>query len=56
MNCKQATQLMSQAQDRELSQRERISLKIHLLICTGCNHYNKHMKVLRKAMQQLKNH
>ena len=50
MNCKQATQLMSQSQDRKLSLPERTKLRLHLLICSGCANYNKQMDFLRKAM------
>lgn len=54
MNCKQATHLMSQSQDRELSLPERIRLRLHLLICSGCLNYNKQMSFMRKAMQKLR--
>jgi len=54
MECKQAAKLMSQAQDRNLTFNERISLKFHLLMCSGCTQYNKQMDFIRKAMQQLK--
>jgi len=56
MNCKQATQLMSQAQDRSLNRRERLALKLHLFICKGCNNYNKHLGFIRKAIRQLGMH
>jgi len=55
MNCKQATQLMSQAQDRSLNRRERLALKLHLFICKGCNNY-KHLGFIRKAIRQLGMH
>lgn len=54
MNCKQATQLMSQSQDRELSKRERLALRLHLLICKGCNNYNKQLAFIRQAMQRFR--
>jgi hypothetical protein len=53
MNCKQATELMSQAQDRLLSRRERIALRLHLLICKGCSNYNRQLAFIREAMQRL---
>jgi hypothetical protein len=56
MNCKHATQLMSQAQDRPLTRRERMALKLHLMICKGCNNYNKHLDFIRKAIRQLGTH
>ena len=54
MKCKQATQLMSQSQDRNLTRVERIQLKLHLLMCSGCAQYNKQMALLRNAMQQIR--
>ena len=53
MNCKQATRLMSQGQDRELSLAERARLRFHLFICTGCTNYNKQLKIIHQAMKQL---
>ena len=52
MKCRQATELMSQAQDRELQLRERIALRIHLAICRGCNNYNNHLTFIRSAMKR----
>ena len=53
MNCKQATSLMSQAQDRQLTLAERMKLKVHLIICNGCNNYNKQMHLIGEAMKRL---
>lgn len=53
MNCKQATQLMSQAQDRPLTRRERLALKLHLMICKGCSNYNRQLSFIRKAIRHL---
>jgi len=55
LKCKQATELMSQSQDRVLTLNERIRLKFHLLICTGCANCNKQMRFIHRAMQRLKN-
>lgn len=49
MNCKEATQLMSQGLDRHLSFRERLRLRLHLLICRGCEATEKHFAFLRSA-------
>lgn len=56
MNCKQATRLMSQGQDRQLTFPERMRLKVHLIICNGCANYNKHLKLIREAVKRLGNH
>ena len=56
MNCKQATQLMSQAQDRPLKRREQLALKLHLMMCKGCRNYNRQLNFIRKAIRQLSTH
>ncbi len=56
LNCKKATELMSQQQDMKpdetLSQPKRLQLKLHLFMCKGCSNYNKQLKFIRKAMSQ----
>ncbi len=51
MNCKQATRLISESQERELSTRQRIFLKVHTLMCSGCHNFSQHMHTLRQAMR-----
>ncbi len=52
LNCKQASELMSQEQDRSLSLAERLGLRLHLLICSACTNYRRHMFVLREACRR----
>lgn len=52
LNCRQATELMSQEQDRPLSLAERLGLRLHVLICTGCSNYRRQMGVLRAACRR----
>ncbi|MEX2321109.1 MAG: zf-HC2 domain-containing protein [Saccharospirillum sp.] len=40
MNCEQATRLMSDSRERELSIRERAAIKMHNLMCSGCRNFN----------------
>jgi predicted anti-sigma-YlaC factor YlaD len=49
LNCKQASELLSQALDRDITLREKILLKLHLLICHGCSNFSKQMTVMREA-------
>lgn len=53
MNCKQATELMSQGQDRPLGLGEKIGLRLHLLICRGCSNFRRQLALIRKACQRL---
>jgi len=48
MNCRHATRLLSEAQDRKLSLNERAALKLHVMICSACRNFGKQMGELRK--------
>ena len=52
LSCRQATELMSQEQDRVLNLGERLGLRMHVWICTGCNNYRRQMSVLRAACRR----
>ncbi len=47
MNCKQATRMLSDAQERPLNLTERGALKLHLMMCTGCRNFGDQMQSLR---------
>jgi hypothetical protein len=53
MNCKHATQLISQQQDRKLGIMERIGLRLHLLMCSGCTNFNKQIDFIRVACRRI---
>jgi hypothetical protein len=53
MNCKEATQLMSQGQDRPLALVERLGLRLHLVICRGCRATERHFGFLRAAARRI---
>lgn len=53
LSCKEATRLMSQSQDRELSLGERAALKLHLAICRGCRAVSDQLEFLRRAVRRL---
>jgi hypothetical protein len=56
LTCKQATELVSQRLDRELSAWERIKLRLHLLICDACGKFARQTDFMRRAMQRLVAH
>ncbi|RFC36909.1 MAG: hypothetical protein DID90_2727553570 [Candidatus Nitrotoga sp. LAW] len=47
MNCRDATRLISEAQEQPLSIAERVSLKLHVIICSGCQNFNDQLGTLR---------
>ena len=49
-NCRQATRLMLQEQDRELTSAERTALQFHLGICAACRKFRNQAEVMRQAM------
>ena len=50
--CKQASELMSQQQDRALGPVERLRLRLHLLICERCRRVERHLEFLRTAIRR----
>lgn len=52
MNCQEATRLLSDAQERELSLKERAALKFHVMMCSGCRNFGKQMGTLRDIARQ----
>ena len=51
LSCHQATRLASDAQERPLTFKEKVSLKMHTMMCSGCRNFENSMNTLRKAMQ-----
>jgi hypothetical protein len=52
LNCDQVTNLCSAELERRLSAWERLSLKMHLLMCRGCSNYRVQMGTIHAAMHQ----
>lgn len=49
MMCKEATRLMSLKQDRRLTVRERLSLRLHLSMCGACRRCDRQFGLLHEA-------
>ncbi|AQQ67649.1 hypothetical protein Mag101_08365 [Microbulbifer agarilyticus] len=47
MDCKQATRLLSEQQERNLSRREKLALKFHVFMCKACRNFGQQMGTLR---------
>ena len=56
LDCKHATQLASQAMEKQLTFRQRMALRFHLLMCDACTQFTRQLQVLRKAVGQLGRH
>ena len=53
LNCREVTRLLSEGYERKLTLRERLSLKMHTMMCIGCTNYGKHLAFIRKAVRRL---
>lgn len=51
LNCKQTSLLVSQSLDRPLTWRERLAVRIHLLICVYCRRFTQQLRLIRSHMQ-----
>lgn len=52
LDCKHASRLVSQSMDRRLSLRERLGLRLHLLLCDACSRFSTQMALLQQAVRQ----
>jgi len=52
LNCSEVTNLLSDELERPMSLRERMILKVHLMMCSGCANYRKQMGAIQLAMHQ----
>jgi len=52
LSCKEATQRLSEAQDRDLTLSEKLQLTMHLAMCGGCRNFSKQMDFLRTACKR----
>ena len=56
INCKQATQLVSNGIDQSLGLPQRMGLKLHLLICRYCRNYARHLHFIHRIAGDLDLH
>ncbi len=52
LSCKEASVLMSQAQERKLSWTEKLRLKLHLAMCGACSRFSRQLQFLQHCMRR----
>ena len=50
LNCKEASRVISQGLDKEMSAEERSALRLHLAVCDACNKLKAQFVFLRRAL------
>lgn len=53
LSCREVTRLVSDAQERPLGLQERMSLRMHLTMCSACRKFEGQMTTIRAAMRKL---
>ncbi len=56
LSCREASRLISDALDRELTRRERWSLRLHMLLCTACKRFAQQASTIRMAIAKMPDH
>jgi hypothetical protein len=50
--CREVSELLSQAQDRPLTFREKLAVHVHLPLCDACRNFGAQLDVLRAAVRR----
>ena len=50
LRCREASRLLSEAEDRQLGLSERVTLRLHLGLCDACTQFSKQLGFLRRAL------
>jgi predicted anti-sigma-YlaC factor YlaD len=53
LSCNEVTRLLSDSQERTLRLHERMTMRMHLMMCSGCRNFGRQMAVIRSAMRTL---
>jgi hypothetical protein len=53
LNCKDVTRLISESMDHPLPVRQRVGMRLHLLLCDFCARYRRQLRLLRDAARRL---
>lgn len=53
LSCREVTRLVSDSHERPLGLRERMSLRMHLTMCSACSKFEVQMTTVRAAMRKL---
>ena len=54
LSCKDASALLSQAQERALGPYERFKLRLHLSVCDGCTNFLRQLDFMRAAVRRFR--
>jgi len=53
LSCEQTSELLSRGLDQHLPFRQRMAVRIHVLMCRACTQYEKQLRFIRRATRRL---
>ena len=54
LSCNQASQVLSPSLDRKLMCRDRVGLRLHLMLCSMCRRFGRQIIGMRKMVRRLR--
>ncbi|PJA25804.1 MAG: hypothetical protein COX57_01345 [Alphaproteobacteria bacterium CG_4_10_14_0_2_um_filter_63_37] len=52
IDCRRASELVSQSWDRPLTRREKFGLRFHLLICAACRRFERQLALMNRVFKR----
>ena len=56
LTCREATRLLLEDEDRELTTSERLELQVHVKICFACQRFVSQLNLMRRATRAWRRH
>jgi hypothetical protein len=56
LTCREATRLLLEDEDRELTTSERLALQVHVKICFACQRFVSQLNLMRRATRAWRRH
>jgi 3-methyladenine DNA glycosylase AlkD len=52
LSCREVSKLLSESRERHLGLWEKLSIKLHLMMCDGCNNFRKQLDFISAAIRR----
>ncbi|GIX22662.1 MAG: hypothetical protein KatS3mg121_1445 [Gammaproteobacteria bacterium] len=52
LSCEETSRLLSEARERRLGWRQRLALRLHLALCSGCRRFGRQLDLLGRAARR----
>ena len=52
LSCHEVTRLVSELRERSLTLKEKMELKVHVMMCSGCRNFESNVDIIHQAMHE----